>query len=66
MPVNRVLLCISFLVFFTVLPTGEVNAQEQILDDCQGADFEPAGDVDLADLKDFAFEWLSCNNPQDI
>ena len=33
MPVNRVLLCISFLVFFTVLPTGEVNAQEQILDD---------------------------------
>jgi hypothetical protein len=33
MPVNRVLLCISFLVFFTVLPNGEVNAQEQILDD---------------------------------
>jgi hypothetical protein len=33
MPVNRVLLCISFLVFFTVLPTGEINAQEQILDD---------------------------------
>jgi hypothetical protein len=33
MPVNRVLLCISFLVVFTVLPIGEINAQEQILDD---------------------------------
>ncbi|MGA2916277.1 MAG: discoidin domain-containing protein [Sedimentisphaerales bacterium] len=32
-PVNRVLLCISFLMFFTVFSTGKTNAQEQMLDD---------------------------------
>lgn len=30
-----------------------------------GADFEPDGDVDPADLEAFALEWLNCNNPQD-
>jgi hypothetical protein len=33
--------------------------------DCNGADFEPDGDVDMIDLSNFAFEWLNCNNPQD-
>ena len=36
-----------------------------IHDDCQGADFEPDGDVDPADLEAFALEWLNCNSPQD-
>ncbi len=33
--------------------------------DCEGADFEPDGDVDLADFSDFAVDWVLCNNPVD-
>jgi glucuronoarabinoxylan endo-1,4-beta-xylanase len=33
--------------------------------DCEGADFEPDGDVDLADFSTFGLEWMLCNNPQD-
>jgi hypothetical protein len=30
---------------------------------CDGADFEPNGSVDIFDLSEFADEWLLCNDP---
>jgi GH35 family endo-1,4-beta-xylanase len=30
---------------------------------CDGADFEPNGVVDMFDLSDFANQWLTCNDP---
>ena len=35
------------------------------LGDCENADFEPDGDVDLVDFSDFAVDWTRCNHPQD-
>jgi hypothetical protein len=35
------------------------------LDDCDSADLEPDGDVDLIDFSDFATDWLRCNDPED-
>ena len=35
------------------------------LNDCDGADTEPDGDVDLVDFSDFAVDWMLCNNPAD-
>jgi len=35
------------------------------LEDCDGADFEPDGDVDFIDFRTFALQWMQCNNPQD-
>jgi lysophospholipase L1-like esterase/fibronectin type 3 domain-containing protein len=35
------------------------------LGDCENADLEPDGDVDLIDFSDFAIDWLSCNYPGD-
>jgi glucuronoarabinoxylan endo-1,4-beta-xylanase len=34
-------------------------------DNCNGADIEPDGDIDLTDFSDFALDWLLCNNPGD-
>jgi GH35 family endo-1,4-beta-xylanase len=31
---------------------------------CDGADFEPNGSVDIFDLSEFADEWLLCNDPE--
>jgi len=33
--------------------------------DCDGADFEPDGDVDFVDFRVFALQWMWCNNPED-
>jgi len=35
------------------------------LNDCNGADFEPDGDVDFADFGMFGLQWAQCNNPED-
>ncbi len=35
------------------------------LNNCDGADFEPDGDVDFADLSKFGLQWLQCNEPED-
>ena len=35
------------------------------MSNCEGADFEPDGDVDLADFSTFGLEWMYCNNPED-
>jgi len=42
-----------------------LNSDCGIHNDCQGADFEPDGNVDLVDLAELASEWPRCNNPQD-
>jgi glucuronoarabinoxylan endo-1,4-beta-xylanase len=35
------------------------------MSNCDGADFEPDGDVDFADFSTFGLQWLYCNNPED-
>jgi len=41
----------------------EVMTSCTLLDDCEGSDFEPDGDVDLADFAVMAEHWLECTNP---
>jgi hypothetical protein len=36
-----------------------------LYDDCEGADFEPDGDVDFVDFSNFAMQWMWCNDPDD-
>jgi len=33
--------------------------------DCEGADFEPDGDVDFVDFSTFGLQWMYCNDPED-
>ncbi len=35
------------------------------LEDCDGSDFEPDGDVDFIDFSEFGLQWMQCNNPKD-
>ena len=35
------------------------------MNNCDGADFEPDGDVDFADFSIFALQWAQCNDPED-
>jgi GH35 family endo-1,4-beta-xylanase len=40
-----------------------LNSNCSTFENCGGSDFEPDGDVDLADLSDFCSMWLLCNDP---
>jgi glucuronoarabinoxylan endo-1,4-beta-xylanase len=42
-----------------------LNTECDLYGDCEGADFEPDGDVDFVDFSRFAEQWLWCNNPND-
>jgi O-glycosyl hydrolase len=42
-----------------------LNTECDLYDDCEGADFEPDGDVDFYDFSKFAMQWLWCNDPDD-
>lgn len=43
-----------------------LNENCAALGNCQGADFEQVdGTVDFADFRDFAQQWMNCNDPQD-
>ncbi len=42
-----------------------LNTDCVAFDDCDGADFEPDGDVDLIDYSVFAEQWMWCNDPTD-
>ena len=35
------------------------------MSNCDGADFEPDGDVDFVDFRTFALQWAQCNDPED-
>ncbi|MCJ7515192.1 MAG: hypothetical protein MUO89_04365, partial [Dehalococcoidia bacterium] len=42
-----------------------LNTECDLYGDCEGADFEPDGDVDFVDFSTFAEQWLWCNDPED-
>lgn len=50
---------------FAVVANYWLNTNCASLGDCEGADFEPDGDVDFFDFGDFALQWLWCDDPED-
>jgi hypothetical protein len=47
-----------------VITDNWLNSECDLLNDCDGADFEPSdGTVNLLDLSRFAEQWLWCNDP---
>jgi hypothetical protein len=42
-----------------------LNPECGLYGNCEGADFEPDGNVDAVDFSSFAEQWLLCNDPKD-
>jgi len=43
-----------------------LNTDCATVENCDGADLEPDGDVDFIDFSDFAEQWMQCNDPQNL
>jgi C1A family cysteine protease/alpha-tubulin suppressor-like RCC1 family protein/O-glycosyl hydrolase len=49
---------------FVVMARHWLNSNCATTGNCDGADFEPNGTVNIFDLSEFAEQWLTCNDPE--